>query len=161
MNAQTFTTLYREHHHGVYCFILGLARNREHAEDVTARAFLKAWEHRKELNGNFKPWLFQIAVNELKTDWRRASHLKMEPLTADHREIPDPRDNGRALESRDEWERAQNAALRLSRKLREVIADALKGFSLGDSARAHNIPYGTAGSRLNAAREQMRSACLS
>ena len=159
MNSKTFTTLYREHNRKLFCFILSMARNKEQAEDVVSRAFLKAWEHRAELNGNFKPWLYQIAVNELKTDWRRASKVMMEPLTSDHHEIADPRDHDRAQESRDEWERAQQATARLSRKLRDVIADALRGLTLSDSAEARRIPYGTAASRLYYAREKVRELC--
>ena len=159
MDNETFTALYREHNRKLYYFILSMARNKEQAEDVVSRAFLAAWEHRAELNGNFKPWLYQIAVNELKTDWRRSFKVVMEPLTSDHHEIPDPRDNGRAQESRDEWERAQQATARLSRKLRDVIADALRGLTLSDSAEARRIPYGTAGGRLYEARRQVRELC--
>lgn len=159
MNAPEFTALYREHDRKLYYFILTMSRNREQAEDIVSRAFLAAWTHRLELNGNFKPWLYQIAVNELKTDWRKPSYGKTMPITEDHHNIADPINPVRAAELRDEWNRAQHAATDLPRKLRRIIVDLFRGMDLKQSARVRRIPYGTAGRRLFEARRQVRELC--
>ena len=157
MTPYQFAAHYREHQRKLYCFVLSLSRSREQAEDVTARAFAKAWEYRGQLNGNFKPWLYQIAINELKTDWRRASYIVMEPLTADHREIPAPYDPAPAM--RQECADAIAAVSRLTATMREALADAIHGVSLQQSAKAQGVPYGTAGRRLCEARQKMRELC--
>ena len=160
MNTKTFTALYLQHHPGLFCFVLGMARNRANAEDVTARAFLKAWQHRAQLNGNFKPWLYQIAANEMKTWYRRESYLMMKPLTEDHHEIPAPDDMTRDLAGRIEWQAAAQAATRLAGRARTAMLCAARGLSVKASALYQGVPLGTAASRLNAARRQMRELCL-
>ena len=154
MNSQTFTALYREHNRKLYCFILSMARNKEQAEDVVSRAFLKAWGHRAELNGNFKPWLYQIAVNEMKTLWRRESYLKMEPIE-NHLDIPAPKKD----DPPQDWQRAAQAVTALPRQLRSIMRDAINGLGLDAIARSRRIPYGTAASRLYYAREKVRELC--
>ena len=154
MTTQQFTALYREHHHKLYYFMLTMARNREQAEDATSRAFVAAWEHREQLNGNFKPWLYQIAVNEMKTEWRKKSNQVMEPLE-NHLHVPAPV----PAQVPDQWQEAAQAVVALPRRLRSVMRDAINGLDLDAIARARRIPYGTAASRLYYAREKVRELC--
>ena len=116
MTPAQFTDHYRDHGRKLYYFVLGMSRNREEAEDITARAFVKAWEHRDQLNGNFKSWLYQIAVNEAKNIWRKESHLRMEPIEH-HEDIPAPIRSGIP----DEWPRAAQACMILPKLLRKAM----------------------------------------
>ena len=154
MNTQEFTALYHEHYRKLYCFMLTLSKNREQAEDATSRAFVAAWEHRDQLNGNFKPWLYQIAVNEMKNYWRKRSNQVMEPLENHlHVAAPVP------AEPAADWQQAAQALITLPRRFRSMLTDTIRGRSLEQCARARRIPYGTAASRLYYAREKVRELC--
>ena len=153
MTPAQFTDHYRDHGRKLYYFVLGMSRNREEAEDITARAFVKAWEHRDQLNGNFKSWLYQIAVNEVKMSRRKASYI-MEPLDT-HLDIPEPKKE----DFTGEWQRAAQSVFCLPVMLRRAMEEAIAGVSLRMSARAQGIPYGTAGRRLYSARQKVRELC--
>ena len=153
MNDYQFTEHYRAHERKLYYFVLGMARNRQEAEDLAAAAWVKAWKHRAQLNGNFKSWLYRIAVNEVKMARRKASYL-MEPLE-NHHEIPAPEKS----DIPDEWNTAVQAVLGLPLRLRQGITNAIRGLDLGTSARAQGVSYGTAGRRLWEARQKVRELC--
>ena len=157
MTSSEFSELYRQHYGKLYFFLLNYVRNKQQAEDVAATSFLKAWQHRQKLNGNFKSWLYQIAVNEAKMSWRKESHNH--ESIEDHQNLKDPKDFTKESEHRQELARATHAALLLSPKLREAMDCALRGFTLKESAGEMNTPTGTAGRRLFMARQKVRELC--
>jgi len=60
-----FSRLYEETHRSVYRYIFGLTGGAaQDAEDITAQAYLKAWDARRQFTGTpaqAKGWLFTIA----------------------------------------------------------------------------------------------------
>ncbi len=64
--AEAFTQLVNRYERNIYRLALNLTGNREDAEDVLQEAFLKAYSHLDQFQGNsrFYTWLVRIAVNE-------------------------------------------------------------------------------------------------
>jgi len=61
-----FETLVNRYESKIYRLTLNITQNREDAEDAMQEAFLKAFEHLDEFEGNsrFYTWLVRIAVNQ-------------------------------------------------------------------------------------------------
>ena len=156
MTTTQFTQHYRDTYPLLFAFVLRMARNQAVAEDICSRAMMKAWEHRNELNGNFKPWVYQIAANEMKNYWRRESYLMMEALTEDHHQIPEPGDFTRTLE---EIERAESIMQSLERRERMALHCHLIGNSIEEAAVVLDVCAGTAGRRIWEAKRKVRELC--
>ena len=64
--AAAFSTLISRYEGKVFRLALNITRNREDAEDVLQEAFLKAYEHLDQFQGNskFYTWIVRIAVNQ-------------------------------------------------------------------------------------------------
>jgi RNA polymerase sigma-70 factor (ECF subfamily) len=70
-----FSALVDEHQSYLYSFVLGMVGNRDDAEDITAKAFLKAYLAFKSFKRNcsFKTWVTTVAINLVKNH-RRDKH---------------------------------------------------------------------------------------
>ncbi len=78
-----FEARYREHRGMVYSQLLARTHNAHLAEDLTATAFAKAWEHRDRFDGrNFGGWVRTIATNT-HLDHVKSSAAQQEVPTAD------------------------------------------------------------------------------
>lgn len=64
--VSAFETLVGRYENKIYRLTLNITQNREDAEDAMQEAFLKAFEHLGEFEGNsrFYTWLVRIAVNQ-------------------------------------------------------------------------------------------------
>jgi RNA polymerase sigma-70 factor (ECF subfamily) len=65
-DAQAFTRLVSQYERKIFRLAKHITQNQEDAEDVLQEAFLKAYEHLPEFQGQsrFYTWLVRIAVNE-------------------------------------------------------------------------------------------------
>ncbi len=160
MNSRQFSTLYTEHAGKLHFFILGMVKNQAVAEDVTARAWMKAWEHRGQSTGNPKSWVYQIAANEAADTFRREAVRKADPIDA-HLEEADPRDFTQELERYLEWKNAAKMATHLRRRLQNALACHLQGMSIAESARSMKVSPSTAGTRIYTAKAKVRALCES
>ncbi|MCX7786633.1 MAG: sigma-70 family RNA polymerase sigma factor [Spirochaetes bacterium] len=72
-DLQAYETLVRRHQRGVYFFCLASLNNREEAEDAAQEVFLRAYRSLKtfSLEKRFKTWLYAIAVNHLRSRWKK------------------------------------------------------------------------------------------
>jgi RNA polymerase sigma-70 factor (ECF subfamily) len=72
-DAAAFTELVNRYERKIYRLAKHITQNDEDAEDVLQEAFLKAYEHLSEFQGNsrFYTWLVRIAVNEALMRLRR------------------------------------------------------------------------------------------
>jgi RNA polymerase sigma-70 factor (ECF subfamily) len=159
MTTTQFTQHYRDTYPPLFSFVLRMAKNQAVAEDVCSRSMMKAWEHRDELNGNFKSWVYQIAANEMKEYWRHESCIWMEPLGEDHQEIPDPRDFTAALERCQEIQRAESIMQSMERRERQALRCHLIGNSIEESAFLLGVCEGTAGRRIWEAKRKAKELC--
>jgi len=64
-DAASFSVLLRRYEGKIFRLAMNITQNREDAEDVLQEAFLKAYEHLDQFQGNsrFYTWIVRIAVN--------------------------------------------------------------------------------------------------
>ncbi len=64
-----FDMLYERYRHRIYRFALNCLRNQPDAEDVVQEVFIRLIRHapRYQPMGRFQSWIFQIAVNRIRT----------------------------------------------------------------------------------------------
>lgn len=82
----SFEALYEATRDAVYAYVMGLLRDRDAAEDVTAQAFERAYRKRgriDEQRGDARAWLFGIARNAALDELRRRRRhaTPVEPTT--------------------------------------------------------------------------------
>jgi RNA polymerase sigma-70 factor (ECF subfamily) len=72
-DAMAFSELVRRYENKIFRLALHITQNREDAEDVLQEAFLKAYEHLDQFQGNskFYTWIVRIAVNQALMKLRR------------------------------------------------------------------------------------------
>jgi RNA polymerase sigma-70 factor (ECF subfamily) len=65
-DAGAFSALLRRYEGKIFRLAMNITQNREDAEDVLQEAFLKAYEHLDQFQGNsrFYTWIVRIAVNQ-------------------------------------------------------------------------------------------------
>jgi RNA polymerase sigma-70 factor (ECF subfamily) len=77
-----FETLVGRYEHKIFRLTQNITQNREDAEDAMQEAFLKAYEHLGEFQGNsrFYTWLVRIAVNQalMKLRKRRPNQVSLD-----------------------------------------------------------------------------------
>ncbi len=74
MEKKQFEALYGEYFDKIYRFLFYRVFQKEIAEDLTSKTFLKALEHIDTFDpqkGQFSTWIFRIARNTLIDYWRR------------------------------------------------------------------------------------------
>lgn len=70
----SFEALYADTRDALYAYVIGLLRDRDAAEEVTAQAFERAYRRRHQLDqqrGDARAWLFGIARNAALDELRR------------------------------------------------------------------------------------------
>jgi RNA polymerase sigma-70 factor, ECF subfamily len=79
---EAFETLVERYERKIFRLTLNITQNREDAEDAMQEAFLKAFEHLHEFQGNsrFYTWLVRIAVNQalMKLRKRRPNQVSLD-----------------------------------------------------------------------------------
>ncbi|OGO51436.1 MAG: hypothetical protein A2148_11905 [Chloroflexi bacterium RBG_16_68_14] len=121
-DREAFGALYDRHVIRVYRHIYYLVGNAAEAEDLTAQAFLQAWEaiHRYQQRGApFVSWLLRIAHNLGVSHLRsRKPGTELPETLVDHSRDGDPEET---LQRQAERERVREAILRLRGEQRQVI----------------------------------------
>ena len=160
LTAETFRTLYLEHGpraQGFFLRMTGFAR--ELARDLTQDLFLRLWDSRHNYDERrpFRTWMFAIAYNMLKNEYRRRMTVmeyaenapKEEPVTdTDHLE----------QEQRDRILRSAIGRLPEPQKVVFLLRYE-EELPLSEIARVCNIPEGTVKSRLFSALTAVRNYC--
>ena len=81
-DLRAFETLVRRYEGRIYRLTYNITQNREDAEDATQDAFLKAYQHLPDFQGEsrFYTWLVRIAVNEalMKLRKRRPQEISLD-----------------------------------------------------------------------------------
>jgi RNA polymerase sigma-70 factor (ECF subfamily) len=114
----SFAQLYEVTRDSMYAYVMGLLRDRDAAEDVTAQAFEQAYRKRGQLNrarGDARAWLFGIARNAALDELRRMKRhaTPMEAVEERTSAVGDDVDGRIAL---------QQALASLSTRDRELVA---------------------------------------
>src|SRR5947209_17718703 len=81
-DAEAFSELVSRYERKIFRLAKNITQNDEDAEDVLQDAFLKAYEHLDEFQGNskFYTWIVRIAVNESLMKLRKRKSDKTVPL---------------------------------------------------------------------------------
>src|ERR1700733_12996076 len=81
-DTQAFTDLVKQYERKIYRLAKHITQNDEDAEDVLQEAFLKAYEHLDNFQGNskFYTWIVRIAVNEALMKLRKRKGDRTVPL---------------------------------------------------------------------------------
>ncbi|BCW50112.1 RNA polymerase sigma factor [Arthrobacter sp. StoSoilB13] len=157
-----FGELYDRHASAIYRYAARRAGEFA-ADDVTSETFLVAWERLESYDtsrDDARPWLFGIATNLLRQHHRaEASVLRTAAKTASREAIAD--DSDRIAAEVD----AKVATGRIAVALRDMAAidrETLLLYAWADLtyegiAQAMGVPLGTVRSRLNRARQTLRT----
>ncbi|MGZ8715174.1 MAG: RNA polymerase sigma factor [Mycobacterium sp.] len=137
-----FTDFFNVTHADVYRAVLVVARDPSVAEDATATAYLRAWEHWSDLTMHPTPkaWVIRVALNDAVSWWRRARRLVSADtrLAARTEPLPDPD--------------VQAAIAALPLRQRQVIAlRVVLGFDEAQTAQVLGLAPGTVGVHLHRA----------
>jgi len=159
-DKEAFAALVERHKAPLVRVLTALARDRDRAEEVAQDAFVRLFElsHRYQERGQFKPYLYRIATNLLRTeDRKRRRHailLKAFGGNGAHEVAPSPQ----IVCLRDELSvRLTQALSALPLRYRSpIVLRELEGWSYTDIARAMSCGEGTVKSRIHRGRERLR-----
>jgi len=75
MSGNTFEALLEPNLRSVQALVQRRLRTSDHAEDIVQQILLRAFQHRDQLrvHAKFRTWLWSIALNEIRSFFRRES----------------------------------------------------------------------------------------
>ena|GEM_PF-3226679 len=146
-----FRAFYQTHHSAVRAVVyrFGILND---LDDVVQEVFIKAFRAAKNFRhaASDRTWILRIAINAAK-DYARRNRNTL---------LASPKEDSVGSASAEDNINLQTIDLairQLSETLREAfILNVLEGYTLKETAEILNIPEGTAKSRINAARDQLR-----
>ncbi|MEO8028889.1 MAG: RNA polymerase sigma factor [Bryobacteraceae bacterium] len=167
-DSEAFSQLVKQYERKIFRLAKNITQNDEDAEDVLQDAFLKAYEHLDDFQGNskFYTWIVRIAVNESLMKLRKRKSDKTVPLdepveTGEEtvvREIAvwegNPEDQYSSEELRDILDKAVEALKPVFRTV--FILRDIEEMSTEETAEALGISVPAVKSRLLRARLQLR-----
>jgi RNA polymerase sigma-70 factor, ECF subfamily len=80
-HQRAFHALYSSYVGPLYRFLKQFSSQSDQVEEWVQRAFIKAFEHLPSFDGRsrFSSWLFRLALNEMRMDWRRSQIVSFVP----------------------------------------------------------------------------------
>lgn len=158
-DRNAFSELVRIHAQGVLNVIYRLCGDAQLAEDAAQETFLRAWQNLAAYRPGtlLRNWLYRIAVNA-GTDMLRKER-RILPDDIEDLNLTDRRPGLETLVSQNERTRlVQNAILSLPEASRAVLVlREYEGLSYQEISSTLDIPVGTVMSRLNYARNLLKS----
>jgi RNA polymerase sigma-70 factor (ECF subfamily) len=167
-DAKAFSELLRRYEGKIFRLALHITQNREDAEDVLQEAFLKAYEHLDQFQGQskFYTWIVRIAVNQALMKLRKRKSDRSVSLDDDidtgedkvAREIAAWDENPEQRYTREEMNQILTAAIEgLAPIYRAVfVLRDVDGLSTEEAAEALDLSVPAVKSRLLRARLQLR-----
>lgn len=86
-NPSAFEPLYKRHFSAIYSYIRKATSNPELASDLTSDVFYSALANIKQFKISeygIRPWLFKIALNQLRMHFRKSSKAMHIPISEEH-----------------------------------------------------------------------------
>lgn len=161
-----FNSLVHRYESPVYTLCLRLLGSHQAAEDAAQEAFLSAYRALPTFSGtNFRSWLFRIAANQSKDEWRRRKRKEraasLDELFEQLESPVDVPDAGpgieRILEMKEISAIVQRALLELPIDQRQaVILVDIQDYRYEEVARITGASLGTVKSRVHRGRERLR-----
>ena len=154
----TFADIFRQHARYLWRALLGLGVRPADVDDVCQEVLLVVHRRLPEFNGRaLRSWLYAICLR-VASEYRRSARVRREVTVAEPpdaiassgplEEVQMRQLGGRLLEGLDELDEDKRAAF---------VLYEIEELTVREVAEAMNCPLQTAYSRLNAAREHMRS----
>lgn len=161
-----FNSLVHRYESPVYTLCLRLLGSHQAAEDAAQEAFLSAYRALPTFSGtNFRSWLFRIAANQSKDEWRRrrrkeraASLDELFEQFESPVDVPDASPGiERILEMKEISAIVQRALLELPIDQRQaVILVDIQDYRYEEVAQITGASLGTVKSRVHRGRERLR-----
>jgi len=165
MNLDQFNNNYNENASALYNFALKLTSNTTDAEDLVQETAFKAFRamHTFKENSNFKSWAFTILKNTFITQYRKKR--KKSIINAPIEDLDFLITNSYAVKN-DAYAQMRTKEInkhiqKLSSKCEEPFSLYLEGYQYDEIAEQLNIPIGTVKSRLNYARNKLKTSLTS
>jgi len=162
MNNASFEELHEACRDRLLHHMTVVLRNRDEAEDVTAAAFLAAFRNFDRFRGksSFYTWVTAIAMNEIRSSWRRKSAIKLEALDGPcFRQLVEPDLLVRSLDRSECAQKIRQVLRRVPAIYRRALMDHfLAGHSTRQIAQREKIPQGTVLSRIFTGKRILRNA---
>lgn len=152
--AGTYEQLYRAHVGRVHALCLRMARDREHAEELTQDVFVRAWEKLHLFRGEsaFSTWLHRLAVNVVVGAMRKRSR-ELFSSSADPAALPE----APAIAARTRDLDLERAIARLPERARLVfVLHDVEGYKHAEIASLMGSAVGTSKAHLHRARRLLR-----
>jgi RNA polymerase sigma-70 factor, ECF subfamily len=166
--SEAFGELVRRYQHRIYTVVSGMVADHEDAVDLVQETFIKAYTGlgRFRQEAGFYTWLYQIAIN-LCIDYGRRRKRRQEPLPLDEclrrdqaaepEDTSPTRDPERAAINHHLRAAIQAALQQLSEPFRTaVVLHDIEGLAQEEVAKIMRCPLGTAKSRIQRGRYQLR-----
>jgi RNA polymerase sigma-70 factor (ECF subfamily) len=166
-NQVAFDLLVDRYYDRLYGYLLRFLKDPEMAEDLLQETFLRVWRKRGEFRhiASFSTWIYTIAGNLARSEWRRRKRWRMLRLGPSDSEdeptiqLPDTRAMpDKMVEDRLAVNALATAIHGLPERYREVvILRDLQGMTYEEIAGIVQVPVGTVKSRLNRGRLLLQS----
>ena len=166
VDEEAFGRFHSEYRDRLIESVKGMVRDRDTAEDITARAFQLAWEKRQNFRGDASPhtWIQAIARNEarkvLSRNQDRQRMAQFESIDrADAHELAAPGLVTDAREKEEDRLHLRKALDRIPVKNRRVLLEHfVDEFSIREIAHNNGIKFGTVLSRIHKGKQLLRAA---
>ncbi|MFO7767432.1 MAG: sigma-70 family RNA polymerase sigma factor [bacterium] len=157
-----FDLLVDRYYDRIYGYLLRFIKDADTAEDLLQETFLRVWRNRANFKNiaSFSTWIYTIAGNLARSEWRRRKRWRMFRLgPSESEEKPDFElpDEKAEPDRRVEEGMAVDALVKEVEKLPEtyrqvVVLRDMQGMTYEEIAGIVQVPVGTVKSRLNRGR---------
>lgn len=161
-NKDALSELYDRYIHLLYSFLIKMTGDEFVTRDIIQKIFLRLWTTNSEFDGSkgkFISWLLvlsrNIAIDHLRSEQRH--RIRTKSLDEEHvfRHVPE------TVERMFEHDDVYQVLNMLSEEQRKLLYLMYwKGYTLNETAKALNIPEGTAKSRLHQILKKLRNQLL-
>ncbi|MCP5107363.1 MAG: RNA polymerase sigma factor [bacterium] len=156
-NTQALSVLYHRYERRIFNFVLRYTGSREIAQELIQETFTRIWTAAHtfdQKNGNFKGWLYTIALNITRSEMSKKEYtyhfIEVEDTRENHN--PEVKNPETILEQTEMEHAVSNALGKLKPHLREVIV--MKNYQhlkFREIAEVSNVPEGTLKARYHRA----------
>lgn len=152
-NEQAFNALYQRYADKLHAYFWRmLNKDKEQAADFTQQLFLKLIEHKSSFDSNkrFKTWIYTLAANMVKNEYRSRERLSKRIPMAVHWLKDDSLSFLDNMDADIRQKRLENAIESLDKKHKECfLLRHQQGCSIKEISRILQCPEGTVKSRLH------------
>jgi RNA polymerase sigma-70 factor (ECF subfamily) len=165
-DAEAFGELYRRYERPIFNFILRSTRQRALAEELLQETFMRVWYAGRTfdpVHGAFRPWLYKIALNAVRSELRKvryaAEHVPIEDTEAQASGARSPDDPVSRLDLSRQARAVARALHGLPSFLREVvILRCYQQLKFSEIAEITGAPEGTLRARFHRAIGALRES---